>query len=425
MAIRNHRITGKDPLKGIPQASWNRFAEAADLVLDSKVRATPSKGPTAPVYWPVINADGEKRSYSLLAIQEMQISEQDNQNEFEQRPTFKGVKATEENKHKFAIMQAPSAAGQVVNAAFSGLTLAWVDIRTLDGTTHRDFAEVDVLEGYRLRSAESGGCRIIYCPPGAEGDTLCWVVLGFDEQSSEECIPTDYIYVPRLECDPNPNYIETSPGEEADCCDHTNAKGYLQEYLDYYYWDQEACNWVLSVADLANRVIACCDPDCKQYSVVPPDVPAPGCNACPDTPGQFFPSLELTTENDFYRILMQYDDVAGVWVGQINHLFTDDIDGVSQVQVVAQVFVTCTMQVGTPYFGAPNNTLGGPVAVACSWADRDNPIVDDYNEPQPGVMYHNTLTAQTTVNTIQQQCGGAQLPAEANLGIVIRLPDCQ
>jgi len=384
------------------------------------------KGASPSIYWAVINnTGGDRRSWDCVSIDGMQINETDNQNEYEHRPTFQGGTPSEVNKTKFAILQKPAKAGQVVNAAFHGPTLAWVDIKEDPDTQeeYRTFAEVAASSGeHRLQSSERGGIRIVYAPPGT-GEKLCWVILEYDatEAENELCWPTDNIYVRRYECDPNPYYVPASPGEETDCCDHDNAAGYLQEYLDYYRWDQALCNWVFEEATTANRVIACCDPECKTHSVVPPGGNPPGCDACPVNPGMFALAAKLTSIHEQYDILLQYDADAQVWIGQIDHLFTDDI-GVGQVNVQAQLFVDCWQG---PSFGAPNNTQALPVALACNWADRDNPIVEDYNEVQPGVPYKGKLTMQTDALAINTQCGGVIPQNNTTIGVEIFIGDCQ
>jgi hypothetical protein len=165
VGIKNHRITDKAPLGGIPQRTWNRFAEAADVVLDSNARAAVQKGTSPSIYWAVINnTGGDRRSWDCVSIDGMQINETDNQNEYEHRPTFQGGTPSEVNKTKFAILQKPAKAGQVVNAAFHGPTLAWVDIKEDPDTQeeYRTFAEVAASSGeHRLQSSERGGIRIV------------------------------------------------------------------------------------------------------------------------------------------------------------------------------------------------------------------------------------------------------------------------
>jgi hypothetical protein len=278
--------------------------------------------------------------------------------------------------------------------------------------------EVDCYN-YSQDEVEAGEQAFVFVEE-SQADGKLYVVQG-GGGADDPCWPTDNIYVRRYECDPNPYYVPASPGEETDCCDHDNAAGYLQEYLDYYRWDQALCNWVFEEATTANRVIGCCDPECKTHSVVPPGGNPPGCDACPENPGMFALAAKLTSMNEQYDILLEYDADAQVWIGQIDHLFTDDI-GVGQVNVQAQLFVDCWQG---PSFGAPNNTQGLPVALACNWADRDNPIVEDYNEVQPGVPYKGKLTMQTDALAINTQCGGVIPQNNTTIGVEILIGDCQ
>jgi hypothetical protein len=363
VGIKNHRITDKAPLGGIPQRTWNRFAEAADVVLDSNARAAVQKGTSPSIYWAVINnTGGDRRSWDCVSIDGMQINETDNQNEYEHRPTFQGGTPSEVNKTKFAILQKPAKAGQVVNAAFHGPTLAWVDIKEDPDTQeeYRTFAEVDASSGeHRLRSAKRGGTRIVYAPPGT-GEKLCWVILEYDataaEDKDETCYPTEDIIVARYYCEDNPNY--ESP-----------------------------------------------------YKL------------CPEDPASYSPTATLTTAHETYQIQMSYNAGEGVWIGVIDHPVTDDVDGATQVQVAAELFLTCSEVDGWGYFGSANDTGGAPVALACDWATRNNFIVADYDQTQPGVKYGGTLTLSTTANTINEKCGGDILPNDAAINIAIEFYD--
>ncbi len=90
------------------------------------------------------------------------------------------------------------------------------------------------------------------------------------------CVPDNIIYSRRYECDHNPHYIDPADDSYADpenstedCCDHTNPRGYLNEYLDYYEWNEQFCDWILHTASGPNRRIACCDPRCDDDSDQP------------------------------------------------------------------------------------------------------------------------------------------------------------
>lgn len=125
--------------------------------------------------------------------------------------------------------------------------------------------------------------------PGGTGFICLGTVAGrmrvkADVPSKGQCPPDGLIYSLRYECEDNPSYTPPSPGEEYDCCDHTNPKGYLYEYLDFYTWDDIKCEWVLTVADEYNRIITCCDPECAEND-------PPCCEPAAD--------LELVVEPDF------------------------------------------------------------------------------------------------------------------------------
>ncbi len=84
-----------------------------------------------------------------------------------------------------------------------------------------------------------------------------------------DCIPDEPIYSRRYECLKNPYYIDVSSGsyldtdaDSYDCCDWTNPRGYLYEFLDRYEWNEHFCDWRLVPATTPNRKIMCCDPEC-------------------------------------------------------------------------------------------------------------------------------------------------------------------
>jgi hypothetical protein len=109
------------------------------------------------------------------------------------------------------------------------------------------------------------GKRGFYCEGSSDGKVRIKPQPYFDD---EDCDPTEWIYSARYECDENPYYVDSTSGsyidgtDSYDCCDWTNPRGYLNEYLDYYEWDKDRCEWLLRVAQEANRTIACCDPRC-------------------------------------------------------------------------------------------------------------------------------------------------------------------
>lgn len=117
--------------------------------------------------------------------------------------------------------------------------------------------------------------------------------------NDESCTPTGRIYSRRYECLPNPTYLPDSTATSAndpeadtyDCCDFTNPRGYLYEFLDYYEWDEESCEWIEYVAQEPERKIMCCDPRCAEYE-------KPTCSPCAPSSIDVLPATCCGTTHD-------------------------------------------------------------------------------------------------------------------------------
>lgn len=179
--IRNHRIVDKAPLEGLPMASWNRFAEAADEVLDGGWRANnrERRGHVVRIQNTIaqILITGE-----VLGIDDVLINNTANLEEYRARPTYVGVDAVEEHKGKFGVLIQPAGQNDIVLCKIAGVVPALVNVTDANHT----HCEVDVTVGkYRMLSDTSGSARILYKPPGT-GEALCWIRLADSSGGGDE-----------------------------------------------------------------------------------------------------------------------------------------------------------------------------------------------------------------------------------------------
>lgn len=113
------------------------------------------------------------------------------------------------------------------------------------------------------------GQKGFYCE-GADAERAIIRVKPNPAFEDDDCTPDEPIYSRRYECLDNPYYVDEDSGsylvtedDTTDCCDWLNPRGYLYEFLDYYEWDEDKCDWVLVPAETPNRKIMCCDPRCS------------------------------------------------------------------------------------------------------------------------------------------------------------------
>jgi hypothetical protein len=164
--------------RGIPAASLNRFAAAAEAFEQTRAgNALPPPGATLPAGVVKIKNDSgyAVARFGVLGIDGIQITPTDNLAEFQRAPLLTGDSpAVPDHNGQFVVALEPIADGKIGRARVSGLTACKVD---LDDADHA-FADVKAANITKLQSTHRGGARIRYKEASTGSDKWCLVDLG-------------------------------------------------------------------------------------------------------------------------------------------------------------------------------------------------------------------------------------------------------
>lgn len=178
MTIRNHYLIDKAPLQGLPQATWNRFARAADTVLDQQGNPAGRRG------YPlqrIKNGTTDLRRGECLMIDSAVIDSDDNPSEFDWRPVWLGIPPSvlpgaDTVKHRLAVLSSDLAGDDIGICRISGPCQVLVNMTDLG---HRFASLQPSTSLYVMQSGETGDYPIIAKGSSqGTGEQLCWVMLG-------------------------------------------------------------------------------------------------------------------------------------------------------------------------------------------------------------------------------------------------------
>lgn len=170
------RVQTGERLK-IPAQTFNAFIDAAEAhrrhgVGDVRRRNAGNANDTILVK---NTSGGDLDRFSVVGIDGVIISPDDNLDQFKSRIALTGVTPTADHAGKFAVLLEPAADGQLVRAAIDGLTVCKVEA-TPPGSVDR-FADIEAGTTDHLVAKASGAARIIWRQAGT-GATWAVVRLG-------------------------------------------------------------------------------------------------------------------------------------------------------------------------------------------------------------------------------------------------------
>lgn len=160
-------------LAGLPSRPWN--AMIAHLRGAPPPMGLGDRAPTEGIV-PVRNDSGnDVDRFGVLGMDGVIVTQDDNEDEFYNRPTLTGVTPGLAHPGRFIILQEPAADGEIVRGMIAGVTPVLINVVD-EGDRYADVEDDPDYAGVRLKSALSGVARILWKESGTAEK---WAYLQF------------------------------------------------------------------------------------------------------------------------------------------------------------------------------------------------------------------------------------------------------
>ncbi|MBI1389923.1 MAG: hypothetical protein GC154_15895 [bacterium] len=163
----------------IPARTFNAFIDAAEAHQRHGVGDVRQRNVSNTNDYVLVknNSGGDLDRFSVVGIDGVIISPDDNLDQFKSRIALTGVTPTADHTGKFAVLLEPAPDGQLVRAAIDGLTVCKVEASAPGSGSGDRFADIEAGTTDHLVAKASGVARIIWRQSGT-GATWAVVRLG-------------------------------------------------------------------------------------------------------------------------------------------------------------------------------------------------------------------------------------------------------
>lgn len=166
------RVSPGETRSGFPAAAFNEFADAARSIRQRTGGVLTGAGITSSVVMVRNDSGADRGRFGVLAISGIVFTPTDNQEEFTNRVTLKGIAPTSAYTSRFAVLAEPIPSGQLGRAYLDGVCQARIKGAGSAGDT------VDIEDGQAgwLLVQHGGAATILWCEAGS-GER--WAIVKF------------------------------------------------------------------------------------------------------------------------------------------------------------------------------------------------------------------------------------------------------
>ncbi len=228
------RAVAGDSIRDVVTASaWNDLLDMRDAWRRSGTgfNVAPGEATSGECVIEVKNDTGEDLNrFACVGLNDVTVAPSDNADEFIERHVIIASTPSTQHATKFAILQEAIPAGEIGRAVICGKTIAIVNV--VDETHQYAAPEAGT---YRLKSARTGPCRIVYAE--SIGVEPALVVLGVGDVTATEspsccgCSPTECFDFQFWEIEGGcPRYFSLSVDDAITCCNGDAGGTHVLEY---------------------------------------------------------------------------------------------------------------------------------------------------------------------------------------------------